>query len=137
MCNLTPHIRPQTVADYLWHRLQIQPGQALCLALGQPESRDNHEALIVWTRDRLEGSPDAELVEQISMIETDLCECLQDAGLVGDTIELQPVPDRFAAGLFKPTGNRTGNRTAVSARRRPAHASQNNIITFAGRTHHD
>jgi len=137
MCNPNPRIRPQTIADYLWHRFQIQPGQALCLALGQPESRDNHDALVAWSRDRLEGSHDAQRVEKISMIETDLCECLHDAGLVDDTIELQPVPDRFAAGLFKPIGNRAGNRTAVSARRRPTQTTQNNIITFAGRTHHD
>jgi|GEM_PF-6347583 len=137
MCNPNPRIRPQTVADYLWHRFQIQPGQALCLALGQPGSRDNHEALVAWTRDRLEGSHDGALVEKIPMIETDLCECLQDAGLVGDTIELQPVPDRVAAALFKPTGNRAGNRKAVPARSRPAHATGNNIINFGGRTHHD
>ena len=137
MCNPNPRIRPQTVADYLWHRFQIQPGLALCLALGQPDSRDNHAALTAWTRDRLESSHDAELVEQISMIETDLYQCLQEAGLVGDTIELQPVPDRFAAGLFQPTGNRAGNRSVGPARSRPAHTTQNNILTFAGRTHHD
>lgn len=132
-----PRLRPQALADYLWHRYQIQPGQAMCLALGQPETRDNHEALVAWAREAIERYRIKGPEDLVNLIEGDLFEQMFDAGLVGGMVEMQPVPDTVATRLFGAPESRHAERTGIRAQHPASHSHSNNVIDFAGRTRHE
>ncbi|MDZ7790334.1 MAG: hypothetical protein U5L08_07575 [Xanthomonadales bacterium] len=133
-----PQLRPKALADFLWYRYEIQPGQALCVALGQPDANDNYEALVAWTREAIDHrTAEVGLVDSVTQIEGDLIERLYDAGLASDVVEARPVPDRLVHRLFEPA-------MALSARadRNPlpaakSHARQSKVIDLAGRSRHD
>ena len=130
-------LRPHALADYLWHRFEIRPGQAMCLALGQPDTRDNYQALVAWARESLEQYRINGPEDLVNLIEGDLFEQMFDAGLSGGMVEVQPVPESVARRLFgameRRQAERIGIRTETTASRNPA----NNIIDFAGRTRYE
>lgn len=132
-----PRIRPQALADYLWHRYQIRPGQAMCLALGQPDTRDNHEALVAWAREAIERYRIKGPEDLVNLIEGDLFEQMFDAGLVGGMVEMQPVPDPVATRLFGAPESRHVERTGTRAQHPASHSHSNKVVDFAGRSRHE
>lgn len=132
-----PRLRPQALADYLWHRFQIRPGQAMCLALGQPDTRDNYEALVAWAREAIERYHIKGPEDLVNLIEGDLFEQMFDAGLSGGMVEMQPVPEPVSSRLFGPLDSRQVERVGIRARNPASHNPANNIIDFAGRTRHE
>lgn len=137
MHNSIPRIRPQALADFLWHRYEIQPGQALCVALGQPEANDNYAALVAWSREAVDRWAAVGLVDPIGQIEGDLIERLYDVGLATDVVDVRPVPDRLVRRLFEPDRihpERAGNDPLPGPE---SHARQSRVIDLAGRTRHD
>lgn len=132
-----PRIRPQALADYLWHRYQIRPGQAMCLALGQPDTRDNHEALVAWAREAIERYRIKGPEDLVNLIEGDLFEQMFDAGLTSGMVEMQPVPEPVGTRLFGPLSRRQAERIGIRASNPASHNPTNNIIDFAGRTRHE
>ena len=130
-------LRPQALADYLWHRYQIRPGQAMCLALGQPDTRDNHEALVAWAREAIERYRITGPEDLVNLIEGDLFEQMFDAGLVGGMVEMQPVSGPVATRLFGPLEGGQARRVDIHAEHPASQSHSNNVIEFAGRTRHD
>lgn len=131
------HLRPQAIADYLWYRYQIRPGQAMCVALSQPDTRDNHEALVAWVREAIERYYITGPEDLVNLIEGDLFDQMFDAGLVGDMVEMQPVPEPIATRLFGPPDNRQDQRADIRAKPSASNSHSNNVIDFAGRTRHE
>lgn len=133
-----PQLRPQAVADYLWYRYEIQPGQALCVALDQPRAGDNFEALIGWTREAIDRRTAAVgLVDSVTQIEGDLIERLYDAGLASDVVEARPVPDRLVHRLFEPAMALSARADSNALPATKSHARQSKVIDLAGRSRHD
>ncbi|MDZ7789171.1 MAG: hypothetical protein U5L08_01485 [Xanthomonadales bacterium] len=137
MNESTPRLRPQAVADYLWYRFQIRPGHALCLALEQPQTRDNHEALIAWSSEAIERYRITGPEDLVNLIEGDLFEQMFDAGLVGGMVETPPAPPSISARLFGPADNCRSESTRAAAEHAADPNHTNNVIEFAGRTRHD
>ena len=98
----TNTLRPRAVADYLRHRFRIQPGEALCIALGEPGSRDNYQALTAWVVRALARFQDSDLELRIQRIETDLCVRMCEAGIIDQLHDTFPVPVSVIAELCEP-----------------------------------
>ena len=98
----TPILRPRAVADYMRHRFRVQPGEALCIALGQPDARDNYQALAAWAEQVLPRYLGADLDEIIQHMEADLCGRMCEAGLIEQLDETFPVPVGVVAQLWEP-----------------------------------
>lgn len=133
MNETTLQVRPEAMAQYLMYRYQIQPGQCLCVALGQPATPDNTAALVAWVRGALDIYHDAPLDLQIELIEQDLCRLMVDAGLVEDPAQSCPIPASLIAGVFGRRPARTPVRQMQAGRRRDRGAD--NIVPFPGGDH--
>ena len=82
-CNLPP----RAFAEYLTGRFRVKPGLALCVALNQPDARNNHEAMEAWVAKVLaEGADDS--TEQITRrLEQRFAEILMESGLIDGMLE--------------------------------------------------
>ncbi len=129
------HCGPKAIADYLWHCFEIQPGYALCVALGQPKAINNYDALLAWVRNRVEHhEADAE-GDLIGAIEADLLKQMQAAGLVDGDVETRAAP----MALLEPIGRtvrsaRLARRSNPACERQAASGKSSNVIDLNGRS---
>lgn len=98
--NLPLFPRPTAVADYLRHRYRIQPGEALCIALGEPEASDNYEALTTWAAKALARGDGLDLDHELRRIEAELCARMCETGLIDQFHETFPVPVNVISRLY-------------------------------------
>lgn len=137
MNNGFPNLRPQAVADFLWHRFQIRPGQALCLALGQPEAQDNHAALIAWAREAIEWYRIDGPEDLLWKIEGDLVEQMFDAGLVDSLVQAHPVSEAVAQALLGNLHPKQARRIGIRPETGPGLNLANNVVSMKRRTRHE
>ena len=137
MVQNTPTLRPRAVADYLSHRFRFQPGEALCVALGQPDSRDNYQALAAWVEQVLPRHLGADLDDVLQRLEADLYGRMCEAGLIDQVGETFPVPVGVVARLWEP--RRAPCRKDARQRRAglPFPALTKHLGTFGGGDAHE
>lgn len=98
--SLSPH--PKAMADYLRHRFDILLGAGFRAALGEPGTKDRHQALIEWSSKALTRHQSLGLVARIEHIESDLWRCLAETGLLGNPRDCSPIPVAVISKLWEP-----------------------------------
>lgn len=105
MTNLCRRLNARKLAEYLWYRFRIQPGKFLCIALNQPNTPENFEALVAWCRVILDGYDFDGPPDLVHRIAGDLAEWLFEAGLSHDILEMYPVPASIEEDLYQIPAN--------------------------------
>ena len=138
MNNPMRRLRPQAIADYLWHLFEIQPGYALCVALGQPDAINNYEALLAWVRtaiERHEARADSDLIEAVK---TDLLRQMQATGLVDGDVPTRAAPNALLDPTRRPLrSGRLAHNNSHEARKDGASNKPSNVFDLRGRQHRE
>ncbi|TVQ30424.1 MAG: hypothetical protein EA370_13720 [Wenzhouxiangella sp.] len=129
-------LRPQALTEYFLARYVIQPGQGLCLVLGQPDAGDNAQALAAWVRDAVERHDGLDLCDQVHAIERELCRLMVDAGMADDPAARHALPAALVARVFGPKRLSPCDRQPGRAGRRRKAGSSDNVIPFPTGSHH-
>ena len=130
-------VRPQALADYLCQRYRIQPGQALCVSLGQPQTGDNHRAVQAWVREVIEDYRDLDPNDQVRQIDSALCSLMIETGIIDDLTEGYEVSTNTVAHLFESRPRQPSVFLGRSLRPRPNGVTADNVIDFRRRTDRD
>jgi len=93
-------MRPQALAEYLIQRYRVQPGQGLCLVLGQRDAGDNFQALNAWVHEAVRRHHELCLFEQVQAIEQELCRLMVDSGVVDEAAIADATPAGWVAEIF-------------------------------------
>lgn len=87
MHSETHTLPPRAFSEYLMARFRVAPGLALCVALNQPEARNNHEALEAWVADFLKTQPEGTTEQITRQLEQVFSEILMESGLIDGMLE--------------------------------------------------
>lgn len=118
MTDRKPLLRARAVADYMRYRHRIQHGKSLCLALGQPQARDNLEALQAWVSEALARYHGLPPRDQVRALDRALCRRMLDAGLVDEIPDAREVPLPNVAAMYdQPAPHGRGADNVIPIRR--------------------
>lgn len=100
----THTLSSRAFADYLIARFRVKPGLALCVALDQPEARNNQEALEAWVAEFLtaeEGGPTEGVTRRLEQV---FSQILMETGLIDGMLESFSFPMQQAQHSWQGRG---------------------------------